>query len=74
MYHINKQKETAHVHMVISLDAGKGIDKNPKLLHDKTLGEVSDRRDKTKHKKSNLQEAYNQPQDKYKDTQNNFPK
>ena len=27
MYHINKQKETAHVHMVISLDAGKGIDK-----------------------------------------------
>ena len=40
---MNKLKEKPH--MIISLDAEKVFDKNPTLLHDKSLGEIRDTRD-----------------------------
>ena len=64
IHHINTLKEQNHI--IISLDADKALDKNPKPLLDKGVGEIMDIRNISKHNKSNIQPANSQYQIKWR--------
>jgi hypothetical protein len=57
-HYINKLKEKKH--MIISLDAEKTFDKNTISLHDKSIREIRNLRNLTKHNKSNIQQTISQ--------------
>jgi hypothetical protein len=60
IHYINKLKDKNH--MIISLDAERAFDKNPTLIHDKSLGKISNTRPILKHNKSNIEQTSSQHQ------------
>jgi hypothetical protein len=54
--------------MIISLDAEKAFEKNPTLIHDKSLEKIRNSRPIPKHNKSNIKETTSQHQTKSRET------
>jgi hypothetical protein len=50
-------KQTERKKLIILLDAEKVLDKTPTPLHVKSLGEIRDKKHKSKHNKGNVQQA-----------------
>ena len=60
--------------MIISLDAEKAFDKIQLSFMIKGLGEIRDTRTISKHNKGNIQQANNQHQSKWRETQSDSTK
>jgi hypothetical protein len=66
IHYIKKRKDKNH--MITSLYAEKGFEKNPTPIHDKSLGKIRNSRPIPKYNKSNLQQTSSQHQTKWRKT------